>query len=73
HVDLMKMNIEGGEIRVFRSMTKALPKKIIMSHHFDIPEVPGTKEELLNLLHKKGYKTEEKGWFIYGELCDPTI
>ena len=72
HVDLMKMNIEGGEINVLSGMTKVFPNKIVMTEHLRHEEKPERVWlKLINLLDSKGYKIiKRESCFLYAERND---
>jgi len=59
HVNLMKIDIEGGECEVLRGMTRVLPGKIVMEEHIRKEKDPAKKlEEIYLLLRAKGYDVE---------------
>lgn len=59
HVNLMKMDIEGGECEVLRGMTRVLPDKIVMEEHIRKEKDPAKKlDEIYSLLRMKGYDVE---------------
>ncbi|MBA7654596.1 hypothetical protein ES703_62478 [subsurface metagenome] len=69
HVDLMKMNIEGGELRVLQSMNVVLPRRIIVSEHIRFEKNPKqVLKQIYMLLKGKGYKIlAREHYYIYGE------
>lgn len=57
HVDLMKMDIEGGETEVLKGMTKVFPDKIVLEEHIRLEKNPDkVLGDILTLLSLKGYK-----------------
>jgi len=67
HVNLMKMDIEGGECEVLRGMTNVLPNKIVMEEHIRKEKDPEKKlQEIYSLLEEKGYTiTVREHCYIY--------
>lgn len=77
-VDLLKMNIEGGEVEVLRSMTKVLPRRIEMSEHVrqfssDPDTCNSLRAEITDELKKKGFKTVTADDFLIWAERQPTL
>ena len=72
HVDLMKMNIEGGETNVLLGMGKALPDKIILTEHLRYEKEPErVLRNLVFLLETKKYEiVKREKCFIYAKRND---
>jgi len=73
HVDLMKMNIEGGELGVLRGIGGVLPRRVMITEHhthiaerFDVDLDTGG--EICDFLGGLGYDVVLDGYFIYGVL-----
>lgn len=69
HVDLMKMDIEGGEAEVLKGMTRVFPDKIVMEEHLRLDKNPTPiLNQIYRLLDQKGYDIiAREHVYIYGE------
>ena len=76
-IDVLKVDVEGAELEVFRGATKALakfnPKIIFGFHPFAFPDAESARRELENLFGAAGLRVEDTGGPDHWELQEYTV